>query len=92
MADATELFKSINKITFEQMANFITEEHPEDLAWFKEVAYQKADGTPSVNKKGQPKYNHLNATRKFCEKYGIVEPKKKPNPSKTNTFFANIKG
>ena len=76
MVEAKELFKDTNKITFEQMVNFITENHPEDKAWFKTVAYQKADGTESKNKNGKPKYNHLNAKRKFCERYGIVEAKK----------------
>lgn len=57
------------KITFDEMADFITTEHPGDKGWFKKVAYSKQDDTPNVDKKGNPKYNHLNAKRKFFEKY-----------------------
>lgn len=66
------------KITFDEMVDFIQTEHPGDKAWFKKVAYSKKDGTPCVDKKGAPKYNHLNAKRKFYERYfkdALPEPK-----------------
>lgn len=55
--------KSYKTITFEEMADFIEKNHPEDKEWFKEVAFQDKNG------KKLEKYNHLNAKLKFCEKY-----------------------
>ena len=45
------------------MCDFIEEYYPEDKAWFKKIAFQDKDGNDTE------KYNHLNATRRFCEKY-----------------------
>ena len=60
-----EKFKatSFKEIKLEDMVNYILENHPEDKAWFKEVAYQDKNG------KDLGKYNHLNAVRQFCGKY-----------------------
>ena len=57
------------KIKFDEMKEFIETQHPGDKSWFKEVAYSKQNGSPNLNKKGAPKYNHLNAKRRFFEKY-----------------------
>ena len=69
--------ESFKKITFEEMADFIEENHPNDKAWFKKVAYQDKDG------KTLDKYNHLNAKLQFCKKYApelIPEAKAKQKP------------
>ena len=55
--------ESFNKISFDDMADFIEANYPEDKAWFKEVAFQNKDGEKV------DKYNHLNAKRQFCKKY-----------------------
>ena len=51
------------KITLDEMLDFIEANYPNDTAWFKAVAFQDKDGN------AVEKYNHLNAVRKFCEKY-----------------------
>lgn len=68
---------SFKKITFDEMADYIEANHPEDKAWFKEIAFQDKNGN-SVNK-----YNHLNAKLRFCEKYApalipVAKEKKEP--------------
>lgn len=61
-----------NHLTREEMMEFIAENHEDKKAWFKEVAFQKKDGTPT------DKYNHLNAKYQFCDKYAkSLLPKKK---------------
>ena len=69
--------ESFKKITFEEMAEFIENNHPEDKAWFKKVAFQNKDGEEVT------KYNHLNAKLRFCEKYApslipVAKEKKEP--------------
>lgn len=54
---------SFKKISLDEMMDFIEANHPNDKAWFKEVAFQDKDGNKSE------KYNHLNAVRQFCKKY-----------------------
>lgn len=55
--------ESFKKISLDEMCDFIEKNYPEDKAWFKKVAYEDKDGN------AVKKYNHLNAVRKFCEKY-----------------------
>ena len=55
--------ESFKKITLDAMADYIEAYYPDDKAWFKQVAFQDKDGN------AVDKYNHLNAARKFCEKY-----------------------
>lgn len=68
------------KITLDEMMDFIEENYPKDKKWFKEVAFQDKDGNTVE------KYNHLNAVRKFCEKYAPellpVAKEKKVPPTK----------
>ncbi len=64
-------------ITLEEMVAYIEENAPEDKAWFKKIAYENKTGET------QEKYNHLNAKRKFCEKYApeiipVAKPKEPP--------------
>lgn len=68
---------SFKKITFEEMADFIEKNHPEDKEWFKKVAFQNKNG------EAVSKYNHLNAKLRFCEKYApslipVAKEKKEP--------------
>lgn len=68
---------SFKKITFEEMADFIEKNHPEDKEWFKKVAFQNKNGE-ELNK-----YNHLNAKLRFCERYApnlipVAKEKKEP--------------
>jgi len=68
---------SFKKITFNEMADYIENNHPEDKAWFKEIAFQDKNGNP-VNK-----YNHLNAKLSFCKRYApalipVAKEKKEP--------------
>lgn len=83
--------ESFNKITFTEMAEFIQKNHPEDKAWFKEIAYQDKDGdtVEYLNKKGElvKKYNHLNAKRRFCERYA---PELLPTPSEKKGKVSSI--
>ena len=55
--------ENFKKITFDEMCDFIEKHHPEDKAWFKKVAFEDKEGNKVE------KYNHLNAVRKFCDKY-----------------------
>lgn len=69
--------ENFKKITFDEMADFIEKNYPEDKAWFKEVAFQDKNGNETK------KYNHLNAKIKFCEKYApslipVAKEKKEP--------------
>lgn len=69
--------ENFKTISFDDMANFIEANHPEDKAWFKKVAFQDKDGNEVK------KYNHLNAKRRFCEKYApelipVAKAKKVP--------------
>ena len=71
------------KVSFDEMREFIESYHPEDKAWFKKVAFSKNDDTPNTDKKGNLKYNHLNAKRKFYIRYfkdelPVAEQKKEP--------------
>lgn len=68
------------KITLDVMCDYIEKNHPEEKEWFKKVCYQ--------NKKGEPqeKYNHLNAVRKFCEKYFELPPAAEPKVPATKRF------
>lgn len=70
--------ESFKAITFDDMFDFIEKNHPEDKAWFKTVAYQNKNGETVK------KYNHLNAKRKFCEKYApeLIATKTKEAVSK----------
>lgn len=68
---------SFKKITLEMMCDFIEKNDPDSKTWFKSVCYQNKNGEPVK------KYNHLNATRKFCEKYApelipVAKEKKEP--------------
>lgn len=68
---------SFKKITLDEMCDFIEKNFPEDKPWFKQVAYEDKEGKPTA------KYNHLNAVRKFCEKYApdllpVAKEKKVP--------------
>ena len=60
-------FDNLRKITFDDMADYIEKEHPEDKAWFKAEIYKKKqeDGSYIVT----DKYNHTHAQRAFAEKY-----------------------
>ena len=65
------------KITLDEMCDFIEKNCPQDKKWFKMVCYQDKDGNKMA------KYNHLNAVRKFCEKYApelipVAKEKKEP--------------
>lgn len=74
----TMSFESIKKITLDDMMEYIDKNEPTWRNQFVEYAYQKQDGTPSA------KYNHLNATRRFCEKFMpelIPVAKEKPIPA-----------
>ena len=68
------------KITLDEMLDFIEENYPKHKKWFKEVSFQDKDGNTVE------KYNHLNAVRKFCEKYAPellpVAKEKKVPPTK----------
>ncbi len=89
---AEEKVFDFKKITFDEMFDFISTNHPGDKAWFKEVAYSKKDGTPSVDKKGEPKYNHLNAKRRFFEKYFpdlLPDPKPVKEPANVKIKLAD---
>ena len=69
--------ENFKKITFEEMADFIEKNYPEDKAWFKEVAFQGKNGETLK------KYNHLNAKLRFCEKYApnlVPKAKEKKEP------------
>ena len=82
MAVKFDAKKDFKKITLDDMCDFIEAHFPEDKAWFKKVAFQDATGA------NVGKYNHLNAVRKFCEKYApdlLPKPKEKPIP-KTARF------
>ena len=57
------------KVKFDEMVDFISTEHPGDKAWFKKIAFEKKNGEPYLDKKGNPKYNHLNAKYQFYSKY-----------------------
>lgn len=77
--------ESFKKITFDEMADFIENNHPEDKAWFKEVAYQNKDGEKV------DKYNHLNAKLRFCEKYApnlipVAKPKEAPKAKRLENW------
>lgn len=68
---------SFKKITLDSMCDFIEKYYPEDKKWFKKVAFEDKNGNKVE------KYNHLNAVRKFCEKYApellpIAKEKKAP--------------
>ena len=71
---------SFKKITLDEMCDFIEKNFPEDKAWFKQVAYEDKNGKPLA------KYNHLNAVRKFCEKYApdLLPVAKDPKTPATN--------
>ena len=82
-----EKFKaeSFKKILFDDMYDYINENHPEDKAWFKEIAFQDKEG----NKVG--KYNHLNAKMQFCKKYApelipVAKEKKVPVTKKLENW------
>lgn len=69
--------ESFNKISFDDMADFIESNYPEDKAWFKKVAFENKEGEKVA------KYNHLNAKRQFCKKYApdllpVAKAKKVP--------------
>ena len=70
--------ESFKKITLDAMADYIEAYYPDDKAWFKQVAFQDKDGN------AVEKYNHLNAARKFCEKYApdlLPDAKEKSIPA-----------
>jgi hypothetical protein len=65
--------ESFKKITLDAMRDYIEENYPKDKAWFKKVAFEDKEGNKVE------KYNHLNAVRKFCEKYAPeLLPKAEP--------------
>lgn len=70
------------KITLDEMMEFIEENYPKDKGWFKKVAFQDKDGNTTE------KYNHLNAVRKFCEKYApnLIPKAKAKKPSAIEKF------
>lgn len=81
--------ESFKKISLGEMCDYIEKNYPEDKAWFKKVAYEDKEGnTKSYEDKDgniKYKYNHLNAVRKFCEKYApelIPEKDTKIPPTK----------
>ena len=70
--------KEFKKITLDDMCDFIEANYPEDKTWFKRVCYENKDGEVVE------KYNHLNAVRKFCERYNkdlIPKAKEKKEPA-----------
>lgn len=71
--------ENFKKITFDAMADFIEANFPEDKKWFKKIAFEDKEGNDTG------KYNHLNAVRKFCERYAPnllpVAKDKKPAPT-----------
>ena len=70
--------ESFKKITLDNMCDFIEKNYPEDKAWFKKVAFEDKNGN------AVEKYNHLNAVRKFCERYApTLLPKKDPKEPAT---------
>lgn len=76
---------SFKKILFDDMYNFIDANHPEDKAWFKQVAFQDKNGNKV------DKYNHLNAKMQFCKKYApelipVAKEKKVPVTKKLENW------
>ena len=69
--------ESYKKITLDAMCDYIEKNYPSDKKWFKSVAYADKDGNKVK------KYNHLNAVRKFCEKYApeLIPEKKVKAPA-----------
>lgn len=69
--------ESYKKISLDMMIDYIEAHYPEDKQWFKKIAYKDKDGNDTG------KYNHLNAVRKFCERYApelipVAKEKKVP--------------
>ena len=50
-------------MTLDDMMKYIDEVAPQDKEWFKEIAFQDKNGNTTET------YQHLNARKKFCEKY-----------------------
>lgn len=74
MADKVWVF---NKITLDDMMEYIEANAPDDKAWFKEVAFDV---------RNQKKvYNHMKAVRKFADRYmpEIIPVKKVKEPNKS---------
>lgn len=69
--------ESFKKITLEMMCDYIEKYFPDEKEWFKKVAYQDKEGNTVE------KYNHLNAARRFCEKFApeLAPKKEKKEPA-----------
>lgn len=74
---------NFNKLTFEEMKEYIEKNAPNDKAWFK----KEATGTRQIKDKDGnvtktiKVYSHLKAKRAFCERYmpeiiPVAKPKK----------------
>lgn len=78
-------------LKFEDMADYIEENAPQDKQWFMKASMKlmpekEKDGTTKMVEK----YNHLQAKREFCKKYmpEILPKKKNEEPPKVATRFA----
>lgn len=75
MADKVWVF---NKITLDDMMEYIETKAPKDKDWFKEIAF--------VERNNKKVYNHMKAVRAFANKYmpEIIPVKKPKEPNKSD--------
>ena len=76
---------TMKKITLEMMMEYIDKKAPNDKAWFKNIAYQDKNGNAKTT------YQHLNAVKRFCERYdafrGLIPVKKEKTPNKSEQLM-----